>query len=341
MKKKRLSQRQLERIRRRQEALADSAGQEQPVREEASAAGLGAGEPGVVISHFGQQIEIEALEGDRRGQMFRCHQRGNLEPLVAGDRVLWRPGEPVGVVEALLPRRNLLSRPSPFTGLRPVAANIDNIAVVIAPVPQPFANLIDRYLVAGEHMGVSPVLVLNKLDLLDALEPEQRAGLGALLALYEGIGYRVLRVSSKTGTGLDDLREALKAHTSIFVGQSGVGKSALVNALLPGVNTLEGELSGGEIKGRHTTTAARLFHFPEGGDLIDSPGIREFGLGHLEPEQLLAGFVEFRPFLDRCRFRDCKHGLEPGCRLREALERGEISPARMDSYLQILQSQSE
>lgn len=336
MKKKGLNQRQLERIRRRQEALAGRGGQ--GGSEEPRPANLGPEEPGVVISHFGQQLEIEALVGDRRGATFRCHQRANLEPLVAGDRVIWRQGEPRGVVEALLPRRNLLTRPSPYAGLRPVAANIDNIVVVIAPLPTPFANLIDRYLVAGEHMGVSPMLVLNKVDLLD---DAARGAIDALLGTYQRIGYRVSRVSSKTGAGLDALREALKAHTSIFVGQSGVGKSALVNALLPGVETLEGELSAAQVKGRHTTTAARLFHFPEGGDLIDSPGIREFGLGHLEPAELLAGFVEFRPFLGHCRFRDCRHEGEPGCRLREALERGEIAEERMESFRQILQSQQD
>src|SRR5690606_30680043 len=188
-------------------------------------------------------------------------------------------------------------------------------------------------LVAAEAIPLTPLLVLNKLDLVD---DATRPALEALLELYAAIGYRTLRVSSKSGAGLAELEAALNDHTSIFVGQSGVGKSALVNALLPGVDTLEGELSGAEVKGRHTTTSARLFHFPHGGDLIDSPGIREFGLGHLEPGQLLHGFTEFRPYLGQCRFRDCRHEREPGCRLREALERGEIDPRRMESYRQIL-----
>jgi ribosome biogenesis GTPase len=131
---------------------------------------------------------------------------------------------------------------------------------------------------------------------------------------------------------MDALRQRLIQHTSVFVGQSGVGKSALVNALLPGVNTLEGELSHGEIKGRHTTTSARLFHLPQGGNLIDSPGIREFGLWHVEPDALLTSFVEFRPFLTGCRFRDCKHEKEPGCQLLQAVQDSKISAQRLASY---------
>jgi ribosome biogenesis GTPase len=127
----------------------------------------------------------------------------------------------------------------------------------------------------------------------------------------------------------------------VFVGQSGVGKSSLINVLLPGVDLKVGELSEQTRKGKHTTTTARLFHFPKGGDLIDSPGIREFALWHLEPERLLDGFVEFRPYLGHCRFRDCKHEHEPGCAILEAIESGKISASRMESYQRILQSLQE
>jgi ribosome biogenesis GTPase len=139
---------------------------------------------------------------------------------------------------------------------------------------------------------------------------------------------------------MPDLHARLNENTSIFVGQSGVGKSALINALMPGVNTLEGELSQAAEKGRHTTTSARLFHFPEGGDLIDSPGIREFGLWHMSPEELIQGFREFRPYLGLCRFRDCKHASEPGCRLLAAVEAGEVRRERLNNYRQILESES-
>ncbi|MDT8398674.1 MAG: small ribosomal subunit biogenesis GTPase RsgA [Pseudomonadales bacterium] len=336
MKKKQLNRQQLFRIQKIQNEHAARAGRRQTRSEEAIGhTELGPEQAGIVIAHFGQQLDIEAREGDNKGRIFRCHQRTNLEPLVAGDRVIWQAGDPVGVVVANLPRRTLLTRPSSFGDLRPVAANIDTLIIVIAPLPQAYPNLIDRYLVAAEQIPVQPVIVLNKADLLTH---DSRDELHKLLGLYQKIAYPVLQVSSKTLVGMPDLKALLNDRTSIVVGQSGVGKSALINALLPGVNTLEGELSEGHEKGRHTTSSARLFHFPDGGDLIDSPGIREFGLWHLEPADVYAGFIEFRPYLGHCKFRDCRHELEPGCRLLQAVADGDIDPGRMASYRQILQS---
>jgi ribosome biogenesis GTPase len=158
-----------------------------------------------------------------------------------------------------------------------------------------------------------------------------------LLTIYPGLGYRIIHTSSKRG-GLGELHAALREHTSVFVGQSGVGKSSLVNALLPQAGLRVGALSENTLKGTHTTTTAQLFHLDCGGALIDSPGIREFGLWHMTREQVERGFREFRPFLGNCKFRDCQHRQEPGCAILSALEAGEISAGRLDSYRHIVNS---
>lgn len=287
---------------------------------------LGPEQVGQVIESFGRQINVENDEG----VITRCHLRANLNNPVAGDRVVWQQGPEAGVIVAIEQRRSLLSRPD-FNGQpKSIAANIDQMLIVVAAQPPVYANLIDRYLVAAEAHGLDALIVQNKADIpLDA-------DTQAMLQAYEQTGYRLLRVSSKSGEGLPELKAALRDAISIFVGQSGVGKSSLVNALLPDANTAVGELSHAADKGRHTTTTARLFHFPEGGDLIDSPGIREFGVQNLDRAAVERGFREFQPFIDQCRFRDCRHESEPNCGLRAALERGDITPARLQSYRQII-----
>jgi ribosome biogenesis GTPase len=292
---------------------------------------LGPEQNGLIVSHFGQQVEVEGQDGLRQ----RCHVRANITALVTGDSVTWREGKPTGVVVACNERHTLLSRPDNHGQLKPVAANIDHIIIVIAPEPRAHANLIDRYLVASEAIGIRPVLLLNKTDLIN---DDNRDYIDAMLARYQEIGYPVTRASTATDHGLDELKSTLKDQISVFVGQSGVGKSSLVNSLLPGTDTKIGALSEATAKGRHTTTTARLFHFPDGGSLIDSPGIREFALWNMDREKVLAGFIEFRPFLGMCRFRDCKHEREPRCALLEAEADHKIRPERMNSYRQIIDS---
>ncbi len=333
MGKRKLSRQQAWRIEKIQEERAKRAARRGDEAEQALAGGeLGPEQEGIVIAHYGTQVAVESRAGAAR----RCHMRANLEGLVTGDRVVWCEGDPMGVVVAQLERTSALSRPDPQGKLKPVAANIDQIILVIAPYPEPHANLIDRYLVASEVVGIEPVILLNKTDLLRD-DPELANRMEALLALYPTLGYRILHTSSKQG-GLEELHEALRERTSVFVGQSGVGKSSLVNVLLPEADLRVGALSENTLKGTHTTTTAQLFHLDCGGSLIDSPGIREFGLWHMSREQVEQGFREFRPLLGHCRFRDCRHEQEPGCAILAATECGEISQERLASYRHIVAS---
>ncbi len=336
MSKRKLSRQQAWRIKKIQQERAERAHKRaERIDQQLSEGELGPEQQGLVIAHYGSQVDIECQQGQQAGAIVRCHLRANLDTLVTGDRVIWRAGKPTGVVVANLDRRAVLSRPDAHGQLRPVAANIDYIVLVIAPLPEPHANLIDRYLVAAESVGIEPLILLNKTDLLD---DSNRQPLEQLLAIYPQIGYRLLQASTKSQHGLDDLKAVLRDRTSVFVGQSGVGKSSLINALLPGVDIRVGDLSKGLAKGTHTTTTAKLFHFADGGDLIDSPGIREFGLWHMDREQVLSGFVEFRPYLGHCRFRDCRHQGEPGCELQRAVDDGLISPQRLESFERIASS---
>lgn len=322
MAKRRLTVQQQRRIAQKQQNAATSASE----TRETGADRLS----GLVVTRFGKQADVQPLDSTSQDAIQRCHIRANINDVVTGDRVIWRNDENGAVIESVLPRDSELCRPDPRGKLRPVAANVDRIAIVIAPEPRPHSNLIDRYLVAAEAQGIRAMLILNKADL------ELNGELEELLRPYETLGYELYRVSARTGDGMDSLLACLAEHTTVLVGQSGVGKSSLVNKLLPSANAKTGELSEQMAKGRHTTTAATLYPLSAGGFLIDSPGIREFGLWHMDAETVATGFIEFRPYLGHCRFRDCNHLNQAGCAIMAEVDAKTISAERYLSYRQIV-----
>lgn len=285
---------------------------------------------GLIVAHYGVYVDIEAQDG----RILRCNIRQNLGTVVPGDKVIWQmTSEDTGVLVAVKPRKSLLSRPSAQGKVKAIAANLDQVILTIALQPKPAATAMDSYLVAIEVLGLPAIIVCNKQDMLAV---EDKPLLDEQLAIYQQIGYDVVLVSSKTGYGMGELKRLLAGKTSIFVGQSGVGKSSLIATLLPEgmlTSTIPTEVRG---HGTHTTTTARLYHLPLGGDLIDSPGIRDFVLWDMPAATVAQGFIEFKPYLAQCQFRNCKHVEERNCGVRNALQHGLITAARWASYCRIV-----
>lgn len=251
-----------------------------------------------------------------------------------GDRVLFTAlGNGEGVIEEVLPRTTLLARARPEVGTEHIMlANPDQAVLVFAMrEPAPHFGLLDRYLALTEHAHVPATIILNKADLGAPPDVEEAAW------LYASLGYPVIRTSAANGDGVDDLRALLSGKISLLSGPSGVGKSSLMNVLIPGAGQRTGEISTATGKGRHTTTGARLLPLPEGGWLADSAGIRELALWSVPADELAATFVELRPYVGECEYEDCSHSAdEGGCALRQALAEGKITPERFASFERLL-----
>lgn len=280
---------------------------------------------GRVVAAHGRQYYVE-LAG---GELLPCFPRGKKSDIACGDHVdIARSSKDQGVIEAIRPRRSLLYRSNEIRQ-KLIAANVDQLVIVVATEPAFSEELVTRALLAATSQDIEILIVLNKIDLEDKL-PAARAR----LALLAGLGYRILELSARDHA--EDLRPALQGKTSVLVGQSGMGKSTLVNALIPAANAATREISLALDSGKHTTTHATLYHLDQASDLIDSPGLQEFGLGHLSRSEIEAALPEFRPFIGNCRFRDCRHDQEPGCAIKSAVDAGEISEKRFEAYCRIV-----
>lgn len=275
---------------------------------------------GLVVAAYGKRYGVEVEDGSQ----ISCVTRGKKNDLACGDRVeVKMTDKHEGVVEKLHSRSSLLFRSNAYK-TKTLASNVTQVIIVLATTPSFYEALLNRCLIAAEAAKIKALIVLNKCDLADNTEAMK------LLSIYQNLGYQVQPLSAKND--IAPLKQWLKNQTSVLVGQSGMGKSTIVNALLPNSSVRTQEVSTVLDSGKHTTTAAHLYHLDSDSDLIDSPGLQEFGLNHLNIEELEHAFIEFRPFLGKCRFNNCKHLHEPDCAVIGAVESGKVSPVRLAFY---------
>lgn len=280
---------------------------------------------GLVVASYGKRYGVELSDGTQ----ISCVTRGKKNDLACGDHVEVKlTDKNEGVVEKLQDRSSLLFRSNAFR-TKTLAANVTQVVIVLATMPSFYEALLNRCLIAAEAAGIKALIVLNKCDLKDPTSTL------AQLKVYQDLGYPVQALSAKQD--IEPLKAWLKGQVSVLVGQSGMGKSTIVNALLPECMVRTQDVSEVLDSGKHTTTAAHLYHLDGESDLIDSPGLQEFGLNHLNLEQLEYAFIEFRPYLGKCRFNNCKHLHEPDCAVMNAVQADKISPARLAAYQELSQ----
>jgi ribosome biogenesis GTPase len=261
-----------------------------------------------------------------------------LGPVVVGDEVLWEATTEQGVVIQVLPRRTCIEKHDARGKSSPMAANIDQLVIVVSPIPAPQQTTLDRYLVLAAHYHIVPILVFNKVDLLrdNGLSNAEKTSFEEVLSVYATLPFHYFRVSTFEPDSLQGLKVALQGQISLVVGQSGVGKSSLIQQLVQDDAIVVGDLSKEGLLGKHTTTVSRWYFLAEGGAIVDSPGVRELKLPLLSRQQLLSYFPECKPYLGACRFRNCAHTEEtPGCALWEAVRQHVISGRRFWSLGEI------
>ncbi|MES2012934.1 MAG: ribosome small subunit-dependent GTPase A [Pseudomonadota bacterium] len=276
---------------------------------------------GTIVAAYGKRFQVELSDSKQR---ISCVTRGKKTDLACGDLVtLQLTDKHEGVIETTLPRKTLLYRSNAFKS-KMLAANVTQIIIVLATQPSFYEALLNRCLIAAEAANIKALIVLNKCDLADNDDAKKK------LALYTALGYQVLPLSAKED--ISTLRPYLQGEASILVGQSGMGKSTIINSLLPDELVRTQEVSHVLDSGKHTTTAAHLYHLDAHSQLIDSPGLQEFGLHHLSTDELEHAFIEFRPFLGKCRFNNCKHLQEPDCAITTAMTANQITSERLAIY---------
>lgn len=302
---------------------------------------------GLVIRNTGSWYTVKTDDG---GQLVDCKIKGNFRlkgirstnPVAVGDRVTIVPNqEGTAFITAIHDRRNYIIRKSSNLSKQShiIAANVD-LAVLVVTVnyPQTATTFIDRFLASAEAYRIPVVLVFNKTDLLTDEELHYQQ---MMIDLYDTVGYEAIALSAETGEGMEKLEAALKDKTTVMSGNSGVGKSTLINRLIPGVNLKTAEISDAHNQGMHTTTFSEMLQLPSGGYIIDTPGIRGFGTFDIEPEELTSYFKEIFHFSKDCRFNNCTHTHEPGCAVLKALEEHYIAESRYQSYLSMMEDKEE
>ncbi len=314
MSKRRISKQQSKRIADKQESYQQDTSNQSELND------------GLLISCFGRKAEIE----DAKGRRIICAIRPSIDPLVAGDKVIWQAEEEThGVIISRYPRESVLARPTVRGPDKPVAANITQMIIVVAPKPEISWSLLDSYLIMSESLGIQAVILLNKTDIPCDLIKEK------LISIYQPLGYPLLFTSKEDDKSYEKLTGVLNHQVSVFIGQSGVGKSSLISAILPHETIDTQAISSISELGKHTTSNSRFYHLKPGGALIDSPGVREFNLVQLDQKTITRGYVEFRPYLSECKFRNCNHIDSLGCAIRVAVEQQQISQLRYDNFVKL------